>query len=79
MKMLKAHFDGSVFVPDEPVDLPVDRPLNLSVAVVGESPEEAADLRKLAALAQTVAGGNSDRRDPAAQHDHYLYGTPKRA
>jgi hypothetical protein len=25
----RAHFDGKVIVPDEPVDLPVDQPLNI--------------------------------------------------
>ena len=28
---MKAHFDGKVIVPDEPVDLPVDKPLNVDV------------------------------------------------
>lgn len=28
---IKCHFDGSVFVPDEPVNLPVGANLNLSV------------------------------------------------
>jgi hypothetical protein len=28
---IKAHFDGKVFVPDEPVDLPADREVVLRV------------------------------------------------
>jgi hypothetical protein len=28
---LRAHFDGRVFVPDEPVDLPLNQPLELEV------------------------------------------------
>jgi len=28
---LRAHFDGKVIVPDEPVDLPVDAPLEVEV------------------------------------------------
>ena len=27
----KAHFDGRVFVPDEPVDAPINTPLRLSL------------------------------------------------
>lgn len=27
MATIKAHFDGKVFVPDEPVDLPKDQPV----------------------------------------------------
>ncbi len=28
-KSIRAHFDGRVIVPDEPVDLPVNRPLEV--------------------------------------------------
>jgi hypothetical protein len=28
-KTIRAHFDGKVIVPDEPVDLPVNQPLEL--------------------------------------------------
>jgi|GraSoiStandDraft_55_1057291.scaffolds.fasta_scaffold1277691_1 hypothetical protein len=42
---IRAHFDGKVIVPDEPVELPVDQPLNVEVHLaVAEysnlSPEE---------------------------------------
>lgn len=30
---LRAHFDGRVIVPDEPVNLPVDEPLSVQVDV----------------------------------------------
>jgi hypothetical protein len=76
MKTLKAHFDGKVLVPDEPVDLPVNRPLELSVVSLGESSHAPAALETLAALARSVPARTSDRTDLAAQHDHYLYGTP---
>lgn len=29
MTMIRAHFDGKVFVPEEPVDLPAGTPLHL--------------------------------------------------
>lgn len=78
MKTVKAHFDGKVLVPDEPVDLPIDRPLELRVETVGKSPDAPAALNALADLARKVPARSSGRRDLAAQHDHYLYGTPKR-
>jgi len=28
---IRAHFDGEFIVPDEPVDLPINEPLNLEV------------------------------------------------
>ena len=28
---IRAHFDGRVFVPDQPVDLPINQPLDLEV------------------------------------------------
>jgi hypothetical protein len=31
MTTINAHFDGRVFVPDEPVDLPVGTPLRVHV------------------------------------------------
>ena len=34
MTKLKAHFDGKVLVPDEPVDLPVDRDLEIQINFV---------------------------------------------
>ncbi|HUO09566.1 MAG TPA: hypothetical protein VM008_14750 [Phycisphaerae bacterium] len=36
MTTLKAHFDGHVIVPDEPVDLPMGRTLEIQVREVGE-------------------------------------------
>jgi hypothetical protein len=78
MKTLKAHFDGKVLVPDEPVDLPINRPLELRVEPLGKSTDAPAALDTLAALARSVPDRRSDRTDLAAQHDHYLYGTPKR-
>jgi hypothetical protein len=78
MKTLKAHFDGKVLVPDEPVDLPINRPLELRVESVGKTPAAPAALDRLAALAHSIPTRASDRTDLAAQHDHYLYGTPKR-
>ena len=65
---IRAHFNGTVLVPDEPVHLPVDTALELEVKRAnGLSPEVAAAMeaakdpadtaRRLAALRQFVAHG----------------------
>lgn len=72
---VKAHFDGKVLVPDEPVDWPVNQPLKVTVqpAEPGEPP-----LVKLARELATFPPNPNSPGDAAAQHDHYLYGLPKR-
>ncbi len=42
MTALRAHFDGRVLVFDEPVELPVDRPLVVHVEQLGENGKTAA-------------------------------------
>ena len=81
MIMFRAHFDGSVLVPDEPVDLPRDCQVSVSVTDAPSEytvTEQDQPLLRLArALAQHPA--NLERpADLAEQHDHYLYGTSKR-
>jgi hypothetical protein len=75
MTAIKAHFDGKVLVPDEPVDLPVNQPLEVFVA------SGAGDQTPLMGLAKTLSQFQPNPDSPAdgaAQHDHYLYGAPKR-
>ena len=67
-----AHFDGKVLVPDEPVQLPVGQPLQVHVEVPALSAARFADLLSFAADLPDAP------TDLAAQHDHYLYGSPKR-
>jgi predicted DNA-binding antitoxin AbrB/MazE fold protein len=77
---LKAHYDGRVLVPEQPVDLPVGRRLEIQVAAApDERPQRPGLLKDLAELARTLPGNPAGPTDGAAQHDHYLYGTPKRA
>jgi hypothetical protein len=68
---IAAHFDGRFIVPDEPVELPVGQPLRVHVEVVGPAPRFA----DLLGFARELPGAPGDL---SAQHDHYLYGTPKR-
>ena len=38
---VRAHFNGSVIVPDEPVDLPVNTPLDLEIRPANGTPTDA--------------------------------------
>ena len=83
MTVLKAHFDGKVLVPDEPVDLPMNCSLEVQVKPQKLSPtlaqkDEGDSLMKLVELARKFPMGPGAPTDGAAQHDHYLYGLPKR-
>jgi hypothetical protein len=82
---IKVRFDGRVFVPEEPVSLPVgsvfEVPLPSNENGVVQDGEAQNDFRPLAAVARIASQFpiNPDSpTDLAAQHDHYLYGTPKR-
>lgn len=75
MTAIKAHFDGKVLVPDEPVDLPVNQPLEVYVAAANAESTPLVELGKV--LSQFPPNPNSPG-DGAIQHDHYLYGVPKR-
>lgn len=78
MATFKAHFDGQVLVPDEPISLPVGTALDVSAAI---APESEFDQPTLLSLAEALGKLPDDPRmptDAAAQVDHYLYGLPKR-
>jgi hypothetical protein len=79
---LRARFDGRVFVPTEPVDVPKGAEFTLRIEPA--APTET-DERPLARLGEALDRLSAERppspegrTDGAAQHDHYLYGTPKR-
>lgn len=70
-QIINAHFDGKVFVPDEPVQLPIGQPLRLRVE------SDSREAARFAELLQFAADLPDAPPDLAAQHDHYLYGSPK--
>ncbi len=53
---LRAHFDGKVIVPDEPVDIPVDQPLRIQLEAAPEEgiPDRAVIEERLRRLARTT-------------------------
>jgi hypothetical protein len=78
MKTLRAHFDGKVLQFDEPVDLPVNAPLKVDVHFAVPEASTSTPLQDLAGLLNDLPADPDWPADGAAQHDHYLYGTPKR-
>lgn len=73
MTTIRAHFDGRVFVPDEPVDLPQGRAVRFQFEEETEHP-----LLALLEIAEQYPDDPASPTDLAAQHDHYLHGMPKR-
>lgn len=74
---LRAKFDGKVFVPSGPVDVPAGAEFTLQLEPVSTSTEDPPLVRLGRALDQLPSDPNAPT-DGAIQHDHYLYGTPKR-
>ena len=75
MASIRAHFDGKVFVPDEPVNIPANTPVRLVLA----SDKGPCPLEDLANLANSMPPAPDWPADTAQQLDHYLYGQAKRS
>jgi hypothetical protein len=81
----RARFDGTVLVPEDPVDLPVGEVRQLEVAEptaaasasdTSEAPDDRPLLRLLQVLEKLPANLGAPI-DAAANVDHYLYGAAK--
>ena len=66
-----ARFDGSVLVPDERLDLPQDEHVTVRIET---GPESVGAL--LLRIAENAVVDDFPV-DLAADHDHYLYGSPR--
>jgi hypothetical protein len=81
---IPAHFDGKAFVPDAPVDLPVGTTASISVEAQKPTHQGGREDRaenaesRFASLLQFSVDDPDAPTDLAHQHDHFLYGTPKR-
>lgn len=76
---IRARFDGRVLVPDEPLELPLNCRVELEVRrVVEPSAGVPTPLQELAARLAEIPDNPDWPADGAMQHDHYIYGTPKR-
>ena len=73
-KTMTAIFDGEVLRPDEPVDLKPNARYLVTVTQEVQEVQAQSAWDILEELSGTVEGPE----DWAAEHDHYLYSTPKR-
>ena len=79
MSTIKARYDGRVFVPVGPVDLPVGCELEIPLPRASPPGRRPPPLAALADLLEQFPENPEWPADGAAQHgDHYLYGTPKK-
>ena len=74
---VNAHFDGKFIVPDEPLNLPPNQALIVSIEPVAEKPETV-EGSVLSWLAANAVESDALPTDLADRHDHYLYGRPKK-
>jgi hypothetical protein len=74
-KTLTAVFDGQFLRPDEPLDL---EPNTRYVITIAPEPEPHVNGDAWDLLDQMTGTINAPS-DWAAEHDHYLYGAPKRS
>ena len=73
-RTLTAVFDGSVLRPEAPLDLKPNTRYRLRV----EQELAKADSENAWDTLEAMIGTQQQPEDWAAEHDHYLYGTPKR-
>ena len=73
-RTLHAVFDGEVLKPVTPVDLKVGKRYVLTV----ESKQEVTDVEKDPAFNLSSLAVKTNISDLSTEHDHYLYGMPKR-
>ena len=77
MIALKGHYDGKVIVPEGPVNLPAGERLLITLRLMRKRKGS----KKQSALQWMADNAVADDRLPsdlAHEHDHYLYGTPKK-
>jgi hypothetical protein len=77
MIALKGHYDGKVIVPDEPVDLPTGEPLIITLKLI-RKPKKSKRKSVLEWMEENAVADDGFPPDLAHEHDHYLYGTPKK-
>ena len=68
------HFDGRVIIPDEPLGLRPNQPVIVQIEPLEGEPGDSA----LAWIAANAVDSDALPTDLADQHDHYLYGRPKK-
>ena len=76
-KRLHAVFDGKVLIPEEQVELEIGEHCELIIEG-RQSKIDIEDVEKDPAFDLSELAVRTSIPDLATEHDHYLYGTPKR-
>jgi len=76
MIAINAHYDGKVIVPDEPLDLPLNQALVVRIESINGN--TLAEESALTWIAENSCESPRLPSDLSHQHDHYLYGVPKK-
>ncbi len=79
MLEFSAHFDGKNICPDEPLSLPANVPLRVTVNEVSGTRFEANGPINLFDRLEAEVGLVDGPSDWATQHDHFLYGAPNKS
>jgi hypothetical protein len=76
---LRGHIENGAIVLNEQVPLPEGAAVEVQVVVSRTPPPSEAELPTLAETLKDFIGCLDDLpEDAASNHDHYLYGTPKK-
>ena len=75
----KGHVKNGVIVLDEPIDLPEGAPVQVDL-IKRESPAEQEEIGPTLAdrLSSVIGSIHGCPDDASINHDHYLYGAPKK-
>ena len=79
--VIHAIYENGIFRPIDPVALPENSEVSLVIHGAqqgGLQDATSPPLASIAAIAREYAENPQHPTDQAVQHDHYLYGTPKR-
>jgi hypothetical protein len=80
---MTGYFDGKVIIPDEPLELPPNRRVVFNVEAQPQAGVVDAPVNGTRSVLEWAADNAVDSpslpTDLAHQHDHYLYGTPKKS
>ena len=73
-KIMEVVFDGSVFRPSGPVHLEAGKKYTIMLKSIPED----SDVEQDSAFDISSLAVTTDIQDLSTEHDHYLYGLPKR-
>jgi hypothetical protein len=74
MVAINAHYDGKFIVPDEPLDLAPNQRVRVQIEPIPSGDHESV----LDWIVKNPMKDDDLPSDLSYQHDHYLYGTPKK-